>query len=162
MNYITPEGYQRIAAELTDLWFKQRPVIVKAISVAAAEGDRSENAEYIYRKKELRELDYRIRYLEKHFKDVKVVQDKPKDQTKVYFGATVTLKRLDVDTEEMNSTDPVQYKLVGMIESRPEKNEISILTPIAKSLLGKSLEDEVTVLLPEKQTASYRICSIHY
>ncbi|MDX1796739.1 MAG: transcription elongation factor GreB [Hydrogenovibrio sp.] len=155
MKYITPEGYRRISAELAELWKVKRPEIVKAIAVAAAEGDRSENAEYIYRKKELRETDRKIRHLEKHLKDIKVVQDKPRNREKVFFGAYVTL-------ENENLPGRVQYRLVGSIESRPEQGEISILSPIAKALLGKDLGDEVQIHLPGGEKKTYLIVEIDY
>ena len=155
MNYITNEGYRRITAELKQLWFVNRPAIVKAISIAAAEGDRSENAEYIYRKKEIRELDRKVRYLEKHLKDIHVVLDKPKIRDKVFFGAWVTL-------EDMETDENLTYRIVGMIESRPEQGEISMYTPVAKSLLGKELEDEIIVKLPSGEQKKYHISKIVY
>lgn len=155
MNYITNEGYRRITAQLKKMWFSERPAIVKAITTAAAEGDRSENAEYQYRKKEIRELDKRIRYIEKHLKDINIVLDKPNNNHKVFFGAWVSLE--DIDT-----TEKITYRLVGMIESQPEKGEISIDSLVAKSLLGRSLGDKVTVKLPTGKNKKYIILNIHY
>jgi len=86
-HYITYAGFVRLTEEASYLWKVKRPEIVRAIATAAAEGDRSENAEYIYRKKELRETDRKIRYLERHLKDIEVVRDKPKNQEKIFFGA---------------------------------------------------------------------------
>ncbi len=137
------------------MWFSERPAIVKAITTAAAEGDRSENAEYQYRKKEIRELDKRIRYIEKHLKDINIVLDKPNNNHKVFFGAWVSLE--DIDT-----TEKITYRLVGMIESQPEKGEISIDSLVAKSLLGRSLGDKVTVKLPTGKNKKYIILNIHY
>ena len=89
--YITPAGYQALANELESLW-KRRAGVTRALTAAAAEGDRSENAEYIYRKKELREIDRRIRYLQKRLPDLKVVSEPPSDRDRVFFGATVSLE----------------------------------------------------------------------
>lgn len=154
MQYITYEGYIRLTAEAKELWTKKRPAIVKAIATAAAEGDRSENAEYIYRKKELRETDRKIRYLEKQLKNIKVVRDKPKNLNKVFFGAWVTL-----ETEE---GERIEYRIVGGIEARHELGEISIGSPVAKALLGKNLEDEAIVHLPDNQTRCFIIDKIRY
>lgn len=154
MHYITYEGYIRLTAEAKELWTQKRPAIVKAIATAAAEGDRSENAEYIYRKKELRETDRKIRYLEKQLKHIKVVRDKPKNQNKVFFGAWVTLETEDGEI--------VEYRIVGGIEARHELGEISIGSPVAESLLGKELEDDVVVHLPDNQTRCFTINKIHY
>lgn len=156
MNYITAEGYRRVSAELVELWKVKRPEIVRAITVAAAEGDRSENAEYIYRKKELRETDRKIRQLEKHLKDIKIVQDKPRNRNKVFFGAKVSL---------FSDTFPggeCQYRLVGVIESRPELGEISIQSPVAKALLGRELGDEVLIHLPSGEKQLVEIVEIDY
>jgi len=155
LNYITNDGYRRVTAELKILWFDQRPKIVKAINVAAAEGDRSENAEYIYRKKEIRELDRKIRYLEKHLKDINIVLDKPTHTNKVFFGAWVTLN-------EIKTAKIITYRIVGMIESRPECNEISMHTPVAKALLGKSLDSEVNIKVPSGEIKKYIISAVKY
>lgn len=154
MNYITHEGYQRLTQELGYLWKEKRPEIVRAITAAAAEGDRSENAEYIYRKKELRETDRKIRQMERHLKDIKIVQDKPRNQEKVFFGAWVDLE--DEDGKE------VCYRIVGSMEVRIEENEISVKSPVARALIGKELDDEVTVVLPEGKKQTYYIIGIRY
>ena len=154
MNYITHEGYQRLTQELSYLWKEKRPEIVRAITAAAAEGDRSENAEYIYRKKELRETDRKIRQMERHLKDIKIVQDKPRNQDKVFFGAWV-----DLEDEEGNE---VCYRIVGSMEVRVEENEISVKSPVARALIGKELDEEVTVLLPEGKKQTYYIIGIRY
>lgn len=153
-QYITQEGYRRLNAELRELWRVKRPHIVRAISTAAAEGDRSENAEYIYRKKELRETDRKIRYLERQLKDITVVQDKPKNRDKVFFGAWVTL--------EDDSQAAKRYRIVGGIEARSEHSEISVHSPVARGLLGKSLGDEVEIILPDQQKITYYIINIEY
>lgn len=154
MSYITPEGYQRLSSEMVFLWKKKRPEIVRALADAAAEGDRSENAEYIYRKKELRETDRRLRYLERHLKDIKVVRDRPANESKVYFGAWVTLEDLDGEL--------YTYRIVGGLEAGYTPGDISLFSPVAKAILGKSVDDEVTVDLPENKRAVYYVVSIQY
>lgn len=154
MSYITYDGYIRLTEELQTLWKVKRPQIVKAITIAAAEGDRSENAEYIYRKKELRETDRKIRFLEKQLKHIEVVRDKPKNHNKVFFGAKVTLEDMDGESKV--------YRLVGSIEARAEKDEISYLSPVAQALLGKELEDNVHVNLPDNRQAHFIIIKIEY
>lgn len=125
--------------ELAALW-KRRSGVTQALSAAAAEGDRSENAEYIYRKKELREIDRRIRYLQKRLPDLKAVTQLPGDQTRVFFGAWVTL--------ENDDGNHLIYRIVGSDEFDPEKNWISLDAPMAKALLKKTLGDEVAVETP--------------
>ena len=154
MAYITAQGFERLNNEMVFLWKKKRPEIVRALADAAAEGDRSENAEYIYRKKELRETDRRIRYLERHLKDIKVVRDKPADQSKIYFGAKVELEDLEGELKT--------YRIVGGIEAGHTPGEISMFSPVAKALLGKQVDDEVVVHLPEGQKAVYYVVSIRY
>lgn len=154
MNYITQDGFYRLSEELSHLWKVKRPEIVRAISTAAAEGDRSENAEYIYRKKELRETDRKIRYLERHLKDIQVVRDKPRQRDKVFFGARVLLE------DEMG--EQVRYRIVGGLEVRLEENEISVASPMAKALLGKVLDDDVVVSLPDGRKVTYTLLDIVY
>lgn len=154
MSYITPQGYERLSSEMVFLWKKKRPEIVRALADAAAEGDRSENAEYIYRKKELRETDRRLRYLERHLKDIKVVRDRPADLSKIYFGAWVTL--------EDEAGDLHIYRIVGGLEAGYTPGDISLFSPVAKALLGKSVDDEVKVDLPENKRAVYYVVSIQY
>lgn len=137
--YITGEGYERLQAELKALW-TTRHEVTAALSAAAAEGDRSENAEYIYRKKQLREIDRRIRYLQKRLPDLTVVRDKPTDATRVYFGAWVRL-------EDEQGTEVV-YRVVGPDEFDPATNAISMDSPVGRALMRKALDDEVTVSLP--------------
>ena len=137
--YITQEGYENLKEELQQLWKKRREV-VKALSAAAAEGDRSENAEYIYRKKQLRELDRRIRYLQKRMPELKVVECRPGDCEKVFFGAWVAL--------EDEAGTAVTYRIVGADEFDPKRNWISVDSPMARALLGKALEEEVSVHTP--------------
>lgn len=153
-HYITQDGFYRLSAELSHLWKVKRPEIVRAIATAAAEGDRSENAEYIYRKKELRETDRKIRYLERHLKDIQVVRDKPRRQDKVYFGAYVVL------TDALGES--VRYRLVGGLEARLAENEISVASPVGQAVLGKTLDEAVTVTRPDGTRKNYTIVEIAY
>lgn len=150
--YITPDGYARLQEELTGLW-KRRAEVTKALAAAAAEGDRSENAEYIYRKKELREIDRRIGYLQKRLPNLKVVGDKPADQQRVFFGAWVTLE--DDDGRE------VEYRIVGADEIDPDKGWISMDAPVAKALMKKAIDDDVEVATPRGK-ARYLIVKVRY
>ena len=137
--YITADGLARLKAELKQLW-KDRREVVAALSAAAAEGDRSENAEYIYRKKQLREMDRRIRYLGKRIDAVTPVADVPSDPDRVFFGARVTVE--DADGSE------TRYRIVGADEIDSDNNWISVDSPLARGLLGKSVDDEVTIETP--------------
>jgi len=137
--YITRDGFQALSAELKALWTR-RASVTRAITAAAAEGDRSENAEYIYRKKELREIDRRIRYLQKRLPDLKVVAEPPSDITAVFFGAWVTL--------ENEQAQEATYRIVGADEFDPAKGWISMDSPMATALLKKTIDDEVSVETP--------------
>ncbi len=150
--YITPAGYTTLDDELKALW-KRRHLVVEALSAAAAEGDRSENAEYIYRKKELRGIDRRIRYLQKRLPDFKVVHDKPSTSDRIFFGAWVTLE--DDDGRE------IIYRIVGADETDPQLGFISIDSPMAKALLKKEIDDEVKVKTPDGDQC-LTICAIRY
>lgn len=150
--YITPEGYQVLESELKGLWEKRKGV-VKAITAAAAEGDRSENAEYIYRKKQLRGIDSRIHFLQKRLPSLTIVNHKPDNQTLIYFGAWVTLAKTD-NTE-------VSYRIVGPDEHGFEKEFISMDSPLAKAMLKKTIDDEVHVKNTIQPTLYY-IVDIHY
>lgn len=143
---------EQLKQELTARWERRRDV-VKALSAAAAEGDRSENAEYIYRKKELRGIDRRIRYLQKRMPDLQVVYNPPDDQTRVFFAAWVKL-----ETEE---GDHVEYRIVGPDEIDHQKAYISIDAPLSRALLGKEVDDEVTIYV-ENGRKLYFIESIRY
>lgn len=151
-KYITPEGHAALEAELASLW-KRRHEVVKALSAAAAEGDRSENAEYIYRKKELREIDRRVRYLQKRLPELQVVDSAPTDRKRVFFGAWVTL--------EDEAGEEHRYRIVGPDEFDPDRHYISVDAPVARALLGKALDDEVVVRLPEGE-ATYWIVAVEY
>ena len=133
--YITPAGFETLQTELTELWLRRRDV-VKALSEAAAEGDRSENAEYIYRKKELAGIDRRIRYLQKRLPALKVVRDKPAAGA-VFFGASVELCGEDGEA--------VTYRIVGPDEADASRSTISIDSPMARALLRKGIDDDVRV-----------------
>ena len=122
--------------ELSQRWQRRREV-VQALAAAAAEGDRSENAEYIYRKKELREIDRRIRYLQKRIPDLKVVHDVPDNPERIFFAAYVTL--------ETDDGKEVEYRIVGPDEIDHEKGNISVDSPLARALLGKVVDDEVVI-----------------
>jgi len=150
--YISSEGYQTLELELKNLWNKRKHV-VKAITAAAAEGDRSENAEYIYRKKELRGIDYRIHFLQKRLPSLTVVSKKPDDQDKVFFGAWVTLEKED--------GEEVIYRIVGPDEHDSSKGFISMDSPLAKALLKKTVDDEVSIK-NEFIQSSYFIVDIKY
>ena len=137
--YITADGYEALQQELNSLWARRKEV-TKALSAAAAEGDRSENAEYIYRKKELAGIDRRIRYLQKRLPDLTVVREPPTNPEQVFFGAWVTLE--DDDGKELT------YRIVGPDEFNPSKGWISMDSPMARALLKKRIDDEVSVETP--------------
>ena len=149
--YITPAGFAALQAELKDIWVRRREV-VSALSAAAAEGDRSENAEYIYRKKELGGLDYRIRYLQKRLPDLNVVRESPNGDA-IYFGAYIELR--------FDSGDIQRYRIVGPDEADAKTSAISIDSPLARSLLKKRVDDKVEITIGEK-TISACVASIHY
>jgi transcription elongation factor GreB len=149
--YITPAGFSALQEELKDLWLRRRDV-VKALAAAAAEGDRSENAEYIYRKKELGGLDYRIRYLQKRLPILNIVRDLP-DGDAVYFGAIVDVRDDAGDTHT--------YRIVGPDETDARLSAISIDSPMARALLKKCVNDEVKFAAGD-QTKAAVILSIRY
>jgi transcription elongation factor GreB len=151
--YITPQGAQRLREELDQLWRVKRPRVTQAVSEAAAQGDRSENAEYIYGKKQLREIDRRIRFLQKRLDVLKIVDRPPSDTSRVYFGARVRL--------ESETGDIAEYRIVGPDELDPGKGHISIDSPLARALLKKTVDDEVAVALPRGRTL-YTILEISY
>jgi len=152
-NYITPEGHKRLVEELSYLWKTRRPKVVKAVSEAAAMGDRSENAEYIYGKKLLREIDSRMRFLQRRLNELTVVDRKPADTSKVFFGAWVEIEDGEGKTFE--------YRIVGPDEINPEKNYISIDSPMTKALLGRTEDDQVVVKRPNG-TSEFVITGVRY
>jgi transcription elongation factor GreB len=150
--YITAAGYRALEAEAKALW-QRRGEVTRALAAAAAEGDRSENAEYIYRKKELREIDRRIRYLQRRLPELKVVNAVPADAQRVFFGAWVTL--------EDASGAEVTYRIVGVDEFDPAQNWISIDSPVARALLRRTLDEEFTVHTPGGE-ARYWVVDVRY
>jgi transcription elongation factor GreB len=138
---ITREGFERLKAELDHLWHTVRPEVVKALAAAAAEGDRSENAEYTYRKKQLGEIDRRARYLSKRIPALKVAEGAPADREVVFFGAHITL-------ENSASGEETRYRIVGPDETDAKLGWISIDSPMARAVLKKRLDDEFEAALP--------------
>ena len=149
--YITTEGYQQLEEELNSLW-QRRKHVTKALSAAAAEGDRSENAEYIYRKKELREIDSRVRYIQTRIPKLKIVT-KVGDQNKIFFGAWVTL--------ENGKGEENTYRIVGPDEIDAKAEYISIDSIMSKALLGKAVDDRISVRTADNER-NYFITSIQY
>ncbi len=143
-NYITRAGFERMQSELSQLWHGERPKVTREVQEAAAQGDRSENAEYIYGKKRLREIDRRIRFLSKRLDVLTVVEPSKEQEGRVYFGAVVTIEDEDGNTSS--------YRIVGPDEWDLARREISIDSPVAKALLGKRVDDVVTVVRPKGQT----------
>lgn len=152
-HLITPRGEQQMQDELDFLWRKDRPVVTQQVSDAAKLGDRSENAEYIYGKKRLREIDRRVRYLRKRLEICEVVDRAPQDVKRIYFGAWIELE----DDDEVL----YRYRIVGEDEIDLPSGYISVDAPLARGLLGKRLDDEVEVNLP-KGRVNYCIVAIHY
>lgn len=150
---LTSEGYQRLQDELNDLVRKERPEITKIVSWAASLGDRSENADYHYNKKKLREIDRRIRYLTKLFEVAHKVEYSPEQNGKAYFGAWVELENDDGEN--------IKFRIVGDEEIYGRKDYISLQSPMAKACLGKSVNDEVQVQTPAGRKIWY-INSIEY
>jgi len=138
---ITRAGHDRLKAELDELWRVKRPEVVKALAAAAAEGDRSENAEYTYRKKQLGEIDRRVRYLSKRVPALRVVDTVPSDPDAVFFGARVEI-------ENIVSGETQRYRIVGPDETDAKTGAISIDSPLARAMLKKRLDDEFEAMLP--------------
>jgi transcription elongation factor GreB len=151
--YITPEGAARLRAELDYLWREKRPGVTQAVSEAAALGDRSENAEYIYGKKQLREIDRRIRYLQKRLDEISIVDRIPDDKSRIFFGAWVTL--------EDDKGKVVKYRIVGPDELDVDKGYISIDSPLARALLKKGTDDEIKLKIGDTETA-YAVIDVAY
>jgi transcription elongation factor GreB len=138
---ITRDGFERLKAELDHLWHVLRPEVVKALAAAAAEGDRSENAEYIYRKKQLGEIDRRARYLSKRIPSLKVAEGLPGNLGMVFFGARIEL-------ENESSGEILRYRIVGPDETDAKRGWISIDSPIARAVLKRRVDDEFSAELP--------------
>jgi transcription elongation factor GreB len=151
--YITPAGASRLREELQYLWRELRPEVVKALSAAAAEGDRSENAEYIYRKKQLGGIDRRIRYLSKRIDIMKIVDRAPADTSKIRFGAWINLYS--------SYEGDVNYRIVGVDETDAARGFISIDSPVARALLGKGIGDHTEVELPER-LVQFKVIAVRY
>lgn len=152
-RYITPEGERVLREELRQLWKVERPQVTAAVHEAAKNGDRSENGDYIYGKKRLREIDSRGRFLGKRLDELKVVDTLPSDRDKIFFGAWVTLE--DDDGEE------TCYRIVGPDEFDLASGKLSMDAPLARAMLGKRLDDEVLVSTPTGEKCYY-VCAIHY
>jgi transcription elongation factor GreB len=151
---VTPQGHARLKAELDELWRVRRPEVVRALAAAAAEGDRSENAEYTYRKKQLGEIDRRVRYLGKRLEALRVVDTVPADREAVYFGASVEVERLDTG-------ETARYRIVGPDETDAALGHISIDSPLARAMLKKRPDDEFEAELPAGP-ARFAIVAVDY
>jgi transcription elongation factor GreB len=151
--YITPEGEASLRAELHQLWKVERPQVTASVHEAAKNGDRSENGDYIYGKRRLREIDSRVRFLTKRLEELQVVDRPPSDRSKVYFGAWVTL--------EDDTGGERRYRIVGPDEFDLKQGKLSMDSPMARSLLGKRLDDEVVVHSPAGEAVLY-ITAIEY
>jgi len=152
-RYSTPEGRTHLSEELSYLWKVKRPQVTQAVAEAAAMGDRSENAEYIYGKKQLRQIDSRLRFLAKRLEELVVVDRTPRDTSKIFFGAWVKL--------EDSGGNLFEYRIVGPDESNLKKGFISIDSPMAKALLRKTEGDEVVVSRPNG-TDAFVVTSVSY
>ena len=150
---ITREGYNELRAELDQLWKVERPETTRKVTWAASLGDRSENADYQYNKKRLREIDRRVRYLRKALENLKVVDFDPAQQGKVFFGAWVDIERED--------GKQLTLRIVGYDEIFGRKNYISVDSPMARALIGKSVDDEAEVKT-EAEAAVWYINAIRY
>jgi transcription elongation factor GreB len=152
-RYITPDGYRKLAAELERLWKVERPRVTRQVADAAALGDRSENAEYIYGKKRLREIDGRVHFLSKRLEELHVVREAPERVDRVYFGAWVSLEGEDGER--------LEFRIVGADEFDPAQRWISVESPMARAVLGKQEGDEAVVVRP-KGTGSFTILRVWY
>jgi transcription elongation factor GreB len=152
-NYITAEGAARLREELDRLWRVERPAVTRAVAEAAAQGDRSENAEYIYGKKQLAAIDRRVRFLRKRLQAVNVVTEHPERATRVFFGAWFEL--------ENDSGEKRRFRLVGPDEFDHEPDYLSMDSPLGKAVLGKSLDDEFEVATPDGRVR-YTIVTVAY
>lgn len=140
-QYITPQGDRKLKQELEYLWRDERPKVTQAVQEAAAQGDRSENAEYIYGKRRLREIDRRVRFLRKRLDGMVVVSQPPSVTTKVFFGAWVELSDANGQLWE--------HRVVGPDEFDDDPRYISMDSPLGQALLGKSLDQEISLLTPQ-------------
>ncbi len=152
-KFSTPEGAQRLKDELDHLWRVLRPQVTQAVQEAAAQGDRSENAEYIYGKRQLREIDRRVRFLRQRLDGMVVVNQPPADRQRVFFGAWVTIEDDDGEARE--------YRIVGPDEIDAAKSYVSMDAPLGRALLRKALDDEVRVETPTG-VKTYVIVAVRY
>jgi len=152
-KYITAAGAARLRAELDELWRRERPQVTAAVAAAAAQGDRSENAEYTYGKRRLREIDRRVRFLRSRLEGMVVVDQPPSDRLRVFFGARITL-----ETEDGGQ---LRYRIVGPDELDMASDYISMDAPLGRSLLGRRLDDEVALELAAG-TQRYIIVAVDY
>ena len=152
-KYATPAGARRLRAELEQLWSEERPRVTQAVAAAAAQGDRSENAEYTYGKRRLREIDRRVRFLRRRLEGMVVVNEPPSDTDRVFFGAWVQL-----ETEDGLRT---RYRIVGPDEFDMAPGYISMDSPLGRALLRRRTDEEVTVETPAGPRV-YLIMSIEY
>jgi len=152
-KFITPAGAQRLRTELDFLWRSKRPEVTRAVQEAAAQGDRSENAEYIYGKKQLREIDARVRFLRKRLEGMTVVDQPPSDPSRTYFGAWVKL--------EDETGAEFEYRIVGPDEFDATQGWISMDSPLARALMRKAVDDEVTIEMPSGNK-TYAVIGIRY
>ena len=153
-TYITSQGAANLKKELEFLWSEERPKIVDNVHQAAKNGDRSENGDYIYGKRKLREIDRRIRYITKQLATIQVVRKKPTDRNRIYFSAFVKLRN-------MENEKIMTFRLVGIDETNPEKRWINFESPLSKSLLGKSASD-IIELTTANTTTHYEILDVWY
>ncbi len=159
--YITPEGADRLRAELHQLWKVERPQVTAQVHEAAKNGDRSENGDYIYGKRRLREIDSRVRYLNKRLEEVTVVSEVPADPERIFFGAWVTLTKHSANKALSKKEREITYRLVGADEINPSRGYISIDSPLARALLGKSAGSDITFIALEI-SQHHRVISIRY
>jgi transcription elongation factor GreB len=152
-KYITPEGAARLKRELDELWRVKRPAVTRAVAEAAAQGDRSENAEYIYGKKQLAEIDRRVRFLRKRLNGIRIVDQRPSDTSKVFFGAWFELAGDDGKRNE--------YRLVGPDELDFAPDYISVDSPLGRAVLGKALGAEIAVATPDGERR-YELTAVRY
>ena len=152
-KYITAAGAARLRAELDELWRRERPQVTAAVAAAAAQGDRSENAEYTYGKRRLREIDRRVRFLRARLDGIVVVDQPPGDRQRVFFGARITL--------ETGDGERLRYRIVGPDELDMASDYISMDAPLGRSLLGRRLDDEVALELATG-TQRYTIVGVDY
>lgn len=152
-NYITPEGAEALRRELDYLWKTKRPAVTRAVAEAAAEGDRSENAEYIYGKKQLAEIDRRVRYLRKRFDDMRIVDRLPDARDKVYFGAWFALAGDDGEIR--------RHRLVGPDEHDVDADYVSMDSPLGRAVMGKTIGEDFELDAPQG-ALRYRVVAVAY